>query len=118
MLFVGSQRPLAFRGNDILYPGRVINSVQVLFAKIRGYGDYRVSARELRSQLLIGGEDCSGASPDKQVIISNERKTGFNRLLFADDYDLIRIGEIRKLWPYARANARDVSFPGRASECD
>ena len=100
------------------YPGRVINRVQVLFAKIRGYGDDGVSARELRSKLLDGGQDCSGASPNKQVIISNERKTSFNRFFFADCYNLVRIGEVRKLWSHARADARDVSFARRAAECD
>jgi len=37
---IGSRGPVIFRYNDLLYPGGVKNSVQVLFAEIRGYGDY------------------------------------------------------------------------------
>ena len=60
---IGSRGPVIFRYNDLLYPGGVVNSVQVLFAEIRGYGDYGVAATELWSELLYSGQDCSGASP-------------------------------------------------------
>jgi hypothetical protein len=43
------RRPIIFRYDDLLYPGGVINSVEVLFAEIRGYGDYGVAATELWS---------------------------------------------------------------------
>jgi len=46
---IGSRGPVIFRYNDLLYPGGVINSVQVLFAEVRGYGDYGVAATELWS---------------------------------------------------------------------
>src|SRR6476469_2513137 len=96
----------------------VVNSVQVLFAEIRGYGDYGVAATELGSELLYSGQDCSSASPNKQVIISNERKTSFNRSFFLHCDDSIRIGEVSKFWSHTRANARNVSFAGSASERD
>jgi hypothetical protein len=115
---IGSRGPVIFRYNDLVYPGGVINGVQVLFAEIRGYGDYGVAATEFWSQLLYSGQDCSGASPNKQVVISNERKTSFNRFLFFHRDDSIRLGEVCKLWSHARANARDVSFAGSASERD
>ena len=115
---IGPRGPVIFRYNDFLYPGGVVNSVQVLFAEIRGYGDYGVAATELWSELLYSGQDCSGASPNKQVIISNERKTSFNRSFFLHCDNSIRIGEVRKLWSHTRANARDVSFAGPASERD
>ena len=85
---IGSRGPVIFRYNDLLYPSGVINGVQVLFAEIRGYSDYGVAATEFWSQLLYSGQDCSGASPNKQVVISNERKTSFNRFLFfhCDDF--------------------------------
>ncbi|MGB8123340.1 MAG: hypothetical protein WCF50_06515, partial [Pseudolabrys sp.] len=51
-------------------------------------------------------------------MFSNERKTRFNRFFFVHYNDSIRLDEVRKLWSHARANARDVSFAGRASECD
>src|ERR1700692_2371459 len=44
---MGSRGPVIFRYNDVLYPGGGVNSVQVFFAQIRGYGDYGVSATEL-----------------------------------------------------------------------
>ncbi len=115
---MGPRGPVIFRYNDFLYPGGVVNSVQVLFAEIRGYGDYDVAAAELGSELLYSGQDCSGASPNKQVIISNERKTSFNRSFFLHCEDSIRIGEVRKLWSHTRANARNVSFAGPAAERD
>ena len=86
-----------FRHNGALYPGCVINRVQVLFAEIRGYCDYGVSGLELRSQLLHGSQDCPGAAPDEQVMIPNERKTSFNRSFFVYCYDFVRIGEVREL---------------------
>ena len=73
---------------------------------------------ELGSKLSDSGEDCSGASPDKEVVIANERKTSVNRSVFAYCYDLVRIGEVCKLWSHARADARDASCAGRASKCD
>src|SRR5436853_7700728 len=51
-------------------------------------------------------------------MISNEGKASFNRCFFVYCYDSIRVGEVGKLWSHARANAGDVSFRGRASECD
>ena len=54
-----------FSRNDVLHPGRVVDSVQILFAEIRGYGDYGVPACELWSQLLDSGQDRSGAAPDE-----------------------------------------------------
>src|SRR5271165_2868078 len=52
------------------------------------------------------------------MMISNERATGFNRLFLVHYHNSIRLGEVRKLWSHACANAWDISFTGRASECD
>ena len=46
---ISSHRPVISRYNGLLYPGGIINSVEVLFAEIRGYGDYGVAATELWS---------------------------------------------------------------------
>src|SRR6266849_9373845 len=51
-------------------------------------------------------------------MISNEGKASFNRCFFVYRYNFIRVDEVRELRSHARANARDASFPGRASECD
>ena len=106
-----------FSRNDVLHhPGRVIDSVQILFAEIWVYGDYRVPACELRSQLLDSGQDRSSAAPDEQMIIPNESKTGFDRLSFRYCDNSVRIGEIRQLRSHTRPDAGDVSFAGRATE--
>ena len=52
------------------------------------------------------------------MIISNEGKTGFDRLLFRDRHNSVRLSEIRKGGSYARPDAGDVSLSGRASERD
>ena len=75
-----------FRHNDALYPGRVVNCVQVPFAEIRGYGDDSISERELRSQLLHGSQYASRASADEQVMILTKEKTSRNGSLFAHLY--------------------------------
>ncbi|MGC1960108.1 MAG: hypothetical protein WA683_21050, partial [Pseudolabrys sp.] len=67
---------------------------------------------------MYSGQDCSGAAPNKQMIFSNERKTSFNRFFFVHCNDSIWLDEVRKLRSHARANARDGSFAGRASECN
>jgi len=111
----GGRRRLDFRPGDVCFhPGGVVNRVQVLVAKISGDGDDRVSVPELRSKLLDRGEDCSGASPYEQVIISNERQTRGDRSVFAHGHDLVRIGEVCKRWTDAGADPRDVSCAGRA----
>ena len=46
---ISSHGPVIFRYNDPLDPGGVINSVQVLLAEIRGYGDDGLAATELWS---------------------------------------------------------------------
>src|SRR6516225_2647060 len=113
---ISSQWRFTFSRNEVLHPGRVIDSVQILIAEIRGYGDYGVPACELRSQLLDSGQDRSGAASDEQMIIPNESPTGFDRLFFCYCYNSVRFGEIRQLRSHTRPNAGDVSFAGRAPE--
>ena len=104
--------------NSVLHPGRIVDGVKILVAEIRGHGHDRVSGREFWSQLQHGSQYPSSASPDQQVIIPNEGKTNSHRSCFAHNYNPIRVGEVRQLWPHACANAGDVPLPEPASECD
>src|SRR6476659_7791970 len=115
-LLVKSQWHLTFSGNNGLYPGGIINGVQVLFTKIGGYRHDHVAAHEFRSEPLYGREDCSSASSDEQVKIANERKTGFNRFFFGHRYDIVGVGQVSELRPHTRADTRNVSLRGCASE--
>ena len=104
--------------DDLADPGRIIDRIEVLFAEIRGYGDDGVAGPELRSQLLHSAQDRAGASPNKQVMIASERKAGVDGSFFTYGHDLVRLGEVGELWPHARADAGNVSFPGCAAKCD
>ena len=98
---------LGLRCDDILYPGRVVYCVQVLVAEICGNGDDGVAGRELRGQLLHGGEDGSGASANKQMVIAHERQTRF------DGRPLRRIATIRSgLDKSASFGRKLVPIPG------
>jgi hypothetical protein len=67
---------------------------------------------------LYSCQHCPGASPDKQVIVANERKASFNRSCFAYFDDSVWLGEVSELWSNARANAGNASFGGLTAECD
>src|SRR6516225_11276030 len=113
---VSPRRLVAIRRDDLRHPGRVVNSVQVFLAEISRHSDDGLATPKLRSQLLHCGQNRSGASPNEQMIISNEGKTGFDSLLLRHRHDSVRLGEIRKGGSYARPDAGDVSLCGRASE--
>ena len=69
-------------------------------------------------ELLHGGEDCSGASANKQMIIANEGQTCFDGALLVYRYDPVRIGTVCQLRPQACSDTGYVSLSGAASECD
>jgi hypothetical protein len=101
----------------VLDPRRVIHRVQILVSKVGGDGNNDVTRSELWSELLDGGQHRSGASADKQVMISDERKTGVDCGRLVDcDYS-IRMRKIGERRPHAGADARDMPFPGRAPKC-
>src|SRR6516164_4661649 len=93
---VSPRRLVAIRRDDLRHPGRVVNSVQVFLAEISRHSDDGLATPKLRSQLLHCCQNRSSASPNEQMMVSNERKTGFDGLLFRHRHDSVRLGEIRK----------------------
>ena len=106
------------RRDDILYPGRVVDRVQILVAEVRGDGDDGVAWRELRGQLPHGGEDASSASANKQMIVAHERQARFDRRRFVDLDDPVRIGQVREFRPQTRSDTGNVSLTRTAPERD
>ena len=102
--------------NVVLYPLRIVNSVKVLFAEVRGNGDDGVSFLKLGGELLHGGQDRSGTSADEQVTVSNKREARVNRFFFTYGDDPIRFREFGELRLNARSDAGDISLSGPASE--
>ena len=97
---------------------RVVYCVQILVAEVRGDGDDGIAGRELRGQLLHGGEDGSGASANKQMVVAHERQTRFDGRRFVDRDDPVRVAQVRQLRPQTRSDAGNVSLTGAASERD
>src|SRR4029453_11168942 len=99
-----------------LDPDRIIDSIQILFAKIRRDRDYRFTGLELRRDGLHSGQNCPGAPADQQVMIADERETTRDGPFFVDGNDPVGLCEVCEFWSDAGTDTGDVPFTGSTSE--